>query len=373
MNETLVAPPPIVPQVKTVLAPRRREKLAVIDCDIHNATPSDKTLLKYLPARWQRHHETIGSRGHVGSGYPRAMKNAARHDSWPPSGLPPGSDLEFMRHQLLDEWDLEYGILNCLIGVGGQINLDYGAALAQAVNDWQIAEWLEPEPRLRASIIVPYEDGELAAAEIDRVADHPGYVQVLLVVRTREPLGHRKYWKMYEAAVRHGLPIGIHFGGAGGGPITGAGWPSHYIEDHGGMPQAFYAQVVSMVTSGIFERFPTLKIVLIEGGFAWLPPLMWRLDQSYKRLKEEAPELTRLPSDYIRQHFWVTTQPMEEPPQRYYFGQLLDQMDMNDRLMFATDYPHWDFDAPDRALPNELPLELKEAILAGSAKKLYKL
>lgn len=373
MVATVVAPPRGGLRVQVERPMRGRPKLAVIDCDIHNAVPNDKTLLKYLPARWQRHHQTIGMRGHYGGYYPRAMKNAARHDSWPPSGLPPGGDLDFLREQLLDEWDMEYGVLNCLYGVGGQINLDYGAALARAVNDWQIAEWLEPEPRLRASISVAYEDGELAAAEIDRVGSHPGYVQVMLVVRTREPLGHRKYWPMYEAAVRHDLPIGIHFGGTGGGPITGAGWPSHYIEDHGGMPQAFYAQVASMVTAGLFERFPTLKIVLIEGGFAWLPPLMWRLDQCYRELKEEAPELRRLPSDYIREHFWVTTQPMEEPPQRRYFLQLLDQMQMNDRIMFATDYPHWDFDAPDRALPNELPLELKESILAGNAKKLYKL
>lgn len=369
---------PIAPSiVKTapLTIPKRpaREKLAVIDCDIHNAMPNDKTLFKYLSARWRRHYETIGLRGHVGSAYPRAMKNAARHDSWPPSGLPPGGDLPFMQRQLLDEWNLEFGILNCLYGVGGELNLEFGAALAQAVNDWQIAEWLEPEPRLRASIIVPYEDGELAAAEIERVGDHPGYVQVMLVVRTGAPLGHRKYWKMYEAAVRHNLPIGIHFGGSGGGPITGAGWPSHYIEDHGGMPQAFYAQVASMVTSGIFERFPTLKIVLIEGGFAWLPPLMWRLDATWKRLKEEAPTLTRLPSEVIREHFWLTTQPMEEPTQRRFFLQLLEQMDMNDHLMFATDYPHWDFDAPDRCFPVDLPTPLKRDILAENARKLYRL
>ncbi|MFN8445682.1 MAG: amidohydrolase family protein [Caldilineaceae bacterium] len=369
--------PPITPAVirpgnLSRPQPVKREKLAVIDCDIHNAMPNDATLLKYLPSRWHRHYETIGPRSHIGSFYPRAMKNAARHDSWPPSGLPPGGDVPFLQKQLLDQWDLEFGILNCLYGVGGELNLEFGAALAQAVNDWQIAEWLEPEPRLRASIIVPYEDGELSAAEIERVATHPGYVQVMLIARTNAPLGHRKYWKLYEAAVRHDLPIGIHFGGAGGGPITGAGWPSHYIEDHGGMPQAFYAQVISMVTSGIFERFPTLKIVLIEGGFAWLPPLMWRLDATWKQLKEEAPTLTRLPSEIIREHFWVTTQPMEEPPQRRYFLQLLEQMDMNDRLMFATDYPHWDFDAPDQCFPVELPTPLKRDILAENARKLYR-
>src|SRR5690606_36467873 len=157
-----------------------RSKVAVIDCDIHNAVPSHSTLSAYLPERWRRHHETFGLRGHSGAYYPRANMNAARTDSWPPSGKPPGSDLDFLREQLLDYWGIEYGILNPLLGAGGQLNLEYGAALSRAINDWQIAEWLEPEPRLRASIVVPYEDGELTAAEIDRLGDHPGFVQVLL-------------------------------------------------------------------------------------------------------------------------------------------------------------------------------------------------
>jgi predicted TIM-barrel fold metal-dependent hydrolase len=379
MVATLTPPHTIRPAIKLPTkaksAPTKaqREKLAVIDCDIHAAMPNDATLFKYLPTRWQRHHETFGMRGHIGGAYPRAVPNAARLDSYPPNGLPPGGDLPFLQEQLLNEWDLEYGILTPLYGAGGMINLEYGAALASAINDWQIAEWVEPEPRLRGSILVAYEDGELAAQEIDRVGDNPGFVQVLLVVRTREPLGHRKYWKMYEAACRHDLPIAIHFGGSGGGPITGTGWPSHYIEDHGGMPQAFQPQVISLVTEGIFELFPTLKIVLIEGGFAWVPPLMWRMDQSWKRLKEEAPRVKRLPSDYVRDHFWITTQPMEEPPQQRYFEELLEQMNMNDKLMFATDYPHWDFDAPDRALPTTLPLALRRAIMAENARTLYKL
>ncbi|MBV7330748.1 amidohydrolase [Chloroflexi bacterium TSY] len=351
----------------------KKTKPAVIDCDIHNAPATDKTLLNYLPQRWRRHHETIGMRGHYGSAYPRANPNAARHDAWPPSGQPPGSDLDFMREQLLDPWGIEYGILNPLMGAGGQTNLEYGAALSRAINDWQIKEWLEPEPRLRASIVIPYEDGELSAAEIDRVAQHPGFAQILFVVRTKEPLGRRKYYPIYEAACQHDLPIGIHFGGAGGGPITGAGWPSHYIEDHGGMPQAFQAQVASFVCEGVFEKFPTLKIVLIEGGFAWMPPLMWRLDKMWQRLGEETPDIKRPPSEYIRKHMWISTQPMEEPPQKHYFQQLLDHLGMPNRLMFATDYPHWDFDSPNLAIPIKLEDESHQMIMSENARKLYKL
>ena len=267
-----------------------------------------------------------------------------------------------MQEQLLDAFDIEYGVLNPLMPVGEQLNLEFGAALARAVNDWQVADWVEPEPRLRGSIVPPYEDGDLSAEEIHRCGPNPAFVQILLIARTKEPLGNRKYWKIYEAASEYNLPIGIHFGGVAG-PITGAGWPSYYIEDHGGMPQAFHTQVISYVMEGVFDRFPNLKIVLIEGGFAWLPPLIWRLDATWEKLRAEVPNLKRKPSEYIRDHFWFSTQPMEEPPKREYFEQLLEQMDMNDNLMFATDYPHWDFDSPDRALPSFLKPELRRKIL----------
>ena len=353
----------------------RRTKLAVIDCDIHPALKSPKALHPYLSERWRKHRDTFGERGFAGAYYPRANPNAARTDSWPPSGLPPGSDLDFMRFQLLDAWEMDFGVLQPLLGAATQLNQEYAAALSEAINEWQIAEWLDPEPRLRSGLVVAYEAPDLAAMEIDRRGDHPGFVQVMLGIRTSEPLGRRKYWPMYEAAVAHGLPIGIHFGSQGGSPITGAGWPSMYVEDHAGMSSAFQAQVISLICEGVFERFPSLKIVLIEGGFAWVPPLAWRLDSAYGKLRDEVPHLPRKPSEYFAEHFWFTTQPMEEPPVGRQFVEMLEMAPwLQDHLMFSTDYPHWDFDAPDQALPKvRLPNGFPEKLMAENARALYRL
>jgi len=352
---------------------RGKAKYAVIDCDIHPNLASPDALDKYLPERWRKHRQTIGGRGFSGSYYPRAVPNAARTDAWPPNGKPPSSDLEFMRYQLLDAYDMDFGVLQPLLGSGGQRNLEWAAAHAAAVNDWQIETWLDPEPRLRSGLVVPYEDGDLTVKEIERVRKHPSFVQLMLAIRTSEPLGRRKYWKMYEAAEAYGLPIGIHFGGQGGHPITGAGWPSYYVEDHAGMSTAFQAQVISYIMEGTFDRFPNLKVVLIEGGFAWLPVLGWRLDAAWKKLKEEVPHLKRKPSEYLAENFYITTQPMEEPPIPEQFLEMLDMAPwMADKLMFATDYPHWDFDDPFESLPKvKFPDGFEAKVMAENARRLY--
>jgi len=121
----------------------------------------------------------------------------------------------------------------------------------------------------------------------------------------------------------------------------------------------------------VFERFPTLKLVLIESGFGWLPSLAWRLDKIWTRLRQETPHLRRLPSEYIRDHVWLTTQPMEEPAQTRH---LLDTIEWIgwDRLLFATDYPHWDFDDPAQALPIKLTDAQRQAVFLDNAKAVYR-
>jgi predicted TIM-barrel fold metal-dependent hydrolase len=346
----------------------------LVDCDIHNYPASEAQLRRYLPERWRRHLERFGVRARhglaTGYPYPKGTPQAARVDAWPPGGGSPGSSLQFMRAQLLDPLGVSFGVLNCLHGASSQVDVELGAALCRAVNDWQTAEWLEPEPRLRASIVLPCEDAGLSVAEIERLAGQAGFVQAMMLVRTLEPMGRRRYWPIYEACERHGLPVAVHFGGYGGGPISSSGWPSFYLEDHTSMAMAFQSQLISLVFEGVLERFPGLRVVLIEGGVAWLPPLVWRMDRLFETMRDEVPELCLRPSEYVRRQVWLTTQPVEEPDRPEQLLQVFERIG-RERLLFATDYPHWDYDDPARAFPAPLPAGLRERVYADNARALY--
>jgi hypothetical protein len=306
----------------------------------------------------------------AGPAYPKGQPDAARRDSMPPEGGKAGSSLSFMQAQHLDPNNVVFGVLNPLQSGQGIANPELCAALCRATNEWQVAEWTSKDSRLKASIVIPYEFAEACAAEIRRWAGHKDFVQVLVLSRTGEPLGNRRYWPIYQAAAEAGLPVAVHAFGYGGGPITSAGWPSHYIEEMAGHAQSCQAALASMVIEGIFERFTGLKVIMVEAGFAWAPAFSWRLDKIWKTLKAETPHLKQLPSEYLKQQVWWTTQPMEEPDPR---TELLDTIKWMgwDRLLFATDYPHWDFDDPSLAMPLSIAETERRAFFRDNARALY--
>jgi predicted TIM-barrel fold metal-dependent hydrolase len=352
-------------------------KYLISDCDIHPARRAESDLFPYMDERWREHVKLFGTRQRqgfsAGPSYPKSQRNAARLDAWPPEGGKPGSDLKFLQAQLLDAHNIGFGLLNPVGDVGqSSHNQEFGAALSHAINCWQYEDWLSKEPRLKGSIVVPYENAAACVEEIDRWKDNKAFVQVLFQSRSAEPLGQRRYWPIYEAAVAADLPVGIHAFGFGGNPVTPSGHASYYIEDMVGHAQSCISLLTSMVLEGVFERFPKLRLVLIESGFGWLPSLGWRLDKIHRTMaKSETQHLKRLPSEYIRDQVWVTSQPMEEPQRR---AEVLDIIEWIgwDKLMFATDYPHWDFDDPAHVLPVKCSDEHRRMFLRENALKLYR-
>src|SRR5437868_15204950 len=154
---------------------RSRTRRALIDCDFHDELDSIKDLYPYLSQRWREHIEMYGTRGPAGGYYPRFMDH--REDARPPSGRRSGSECAHSVKDFLDPYNVAYATLIPLTPAGRQQNLDLDAALATAVNDWQVAEWLDQDSRLRASMIVPFEDPPAAVAEIKRRLDAKRFVQ----------------------------------------------------------------------------------------------------------------------------------------------------------------------------------------------------
>ncbi|MFT8245096.1 amidohydrolase family protein [Roseomonas sp. BN140053] len=358
--------------------PRNRDaRPTVVDCDVHPAMRSRAELLPFLSQRWRDHMRSFGARAAqplVGEiPWPRmTVGNGSRLDAFPPDGGPPASDLDFLRTQLLDGYGVEHGILQPLSAGAHTLDLELGAALCSATNDWQLEKWVRPEPRLHASLCVPQEHPDAAVREIERRAADPAFVQVEMKPRTIEPVGRRRYWPIYEAAAAAGLPVGFHSAAFGPHSNSGGGWLSFYIEEHYAFASSLQAVVVSLVMEGVFERFPTLKVVCVEGGFAWAPALAWRLDKHWERMRAEVPQVKRPPSEYIREHIWYTTQPVEEPEVPDHLRDTAEWIGW-DRLMFSTDYPHWDFDDPRYAFKMPMSQGEKEKIFRGNARSLYRL
>jgi uncharacterized protein len=345
----------------------------VIDCDVHNEVPGVQALFPYLPEYWVEHIQNTLFKGPIDTPYPPGSPVAARPDARPADGSPPGSSLAQVQSQVLDTQAVDHAILNCLYAIDSLHNPDAAVALASAVNDWLVAEWLDRDPRLRASLVVPVQIPQLAAREIDRLGDHPGFVQVLLPVRSQHPYGSRLYHPLWEAVTRHDLVAGLHFGGAPGNPPTPSGWPSYFFEEYAGMAQVFATQLTSMVSEGVFDQFPSLRVALLEAGWTWLPAHMWRFDKEWRNLRRLVPWVKRAPSEYIRDHVRVTIQPLDAPPDPHTLLQVVDQLGSEDMLLYASDYPHQHAADPEQALLRHLPEPFAAKIRGQNARRLYRL
>ncbi len=350
---------------------------SIIDSDLHQTTRSQKDLYPYLSRAHQERIDLFGTGLSQRVGYPNGGDRGSRADSWPADGGPAGSDLDLMREQHLDRYNVEYGIL---LGqeyrpVSTLPDTDYANALARAYNDWMIELWIEKEPRLKGAAILATQDPKLAAAELRRVGQHDGIVGALVPNGARYPYGQRFYDPIFEACVELDLPFVLHTGSEGAGmngQPTPVGYPSYYIELRQGRPLAYQSHLASMVFEGLFERYPTLTVVFIEGGFTWLPTFLWRLDADWKALGRETPWVKRPPSEYVYEHCRFTTQPMESPDNKQDLLTVLQWGRAEQTLLFASDYPHFDFDSPETSLPR-MPEQMHKRIFSENAREVFKL
>lgn len=327
----------------------------LIDCDLHPAVPSMKALLPYFDAHWQ---EVIDARGVDGldlAYYPPNAPVSARPD-WRVAGRKAGSALADLQSQALDAFGISRGILNCLYGGPAMYSADLSAAICRATNAWVAAEWLDKDDRLRASIVIPVQNTELAVDEIERWAPDRRFVQILVLGAHESLLGHREHWPIYRAAEKHGLPIAIHAGSAMRHAPTANGWPSTLYEEHCSFALTFQSQLLSLIAEGVFTKFPALRVVLLESGISWLPSFFWRGTKMWRGMRKEIPWVDASPAAIVRDRVRFSLQTWDLPQDPTQLDQLIEQIDADDIFLFSTDYPHWRFDGddPTRGLPPAL-------------------
>ena len=343
---------------------------APIDCDIHPSVPDTKVLLPYFDDYWR---ENILQRGidrhslNLTSSPPNAPISA--RPDWREKGVRPGSDLAALQRDVLDPFGTQIAICNVMHAAQVFHSEDMSAAFCTAVNEWLTREWLDKDARLRGSILVPTESPELAVEEIERRAADKRFVQVLMWAGNEMPLGRRFYWPIYRAAEKHGLTIGVHAGSLYRHAPSSVGWGSYYLEDYVANSGAFESQLLSLVSEGVFAKYPGLKVVFMESGFMWLPPFLWRANKTWRGLRSEVPWVKKPPADIIREHVRFTIQPIDAPPDDTMLMDVIEQIGSDKVLLFSTDYPHWHFDGTE-AMPRAMT-PLAQKILVDNPRETF--
>ncbi|MVZ99784.1 amidohydrolase family protein [Actinomadura sp. LD22] len=353
-----------------------KEQVRVVDCDVH-PVPKRGELEPFIPEPFRglfaQRAERAGEMIYYDApDYAHAY--AMRTDTFPEDGNFAGSDPNLTFRQLIMDAGSDIAILGPTNGSSGQTAEELHA-LAVATNRWQDACWLDPvnnwHQRFYGSIVAAMEAPEAAAREIEHWAGHPRFCQVLINAEMRPAWGDPRYDPVWRAATRHGIPVACHLGRGRFNelPMSPVGFMTYNHDLMVSYSMLAANQIMSLIFDGVFDRFPDLRIVLIEHAFSWILPLMWRMDAMYKA---QGPEngLKRKPSEYVKDHIWFTTQPLDYPEDKLELTNALEWMEADRLLLFSSDYPHWTFDDP-AYIVKHIPRRMREKIMFGNALDLF--
>lgn len=340
----------------------------VVDASVHVRPRSPAEFRAHLPPLWRTRRLPTGD----GYYHPNPAGNHLR-ESHPGTG-PPGSDPDLLHRHLIDDGGADHVVLHPLT-LGLLPDTDLLAAICSATNAWLAETWLgdhHADGRYSGTIRVAPGDPAAAVAEIERWAPHPGFVQVGVPMQSLQPYGKRPFWTVWEAAAAHGLPVVVHADTETG--VELAPTPAGYLHSHFGhaaiAPFRFVDHLTSLMTEGVLDHLPGLRVVFADGGFDLLGPMMWRLDKDYRAMRVDMPWMTRLPSEYLAEHVRFVAHRMDGPDDPRIAEEWRGMVDTADLLIYGSNYPGWDFLPPGLVAP-DAPPAVRERILHGNATRLY--
>jgi uncharacterized protein len=347
-------------------------EVLIVDAAAHPFVTDSDDLREYLDEPWKsRRLPHAAQREILRADFPWYLAG-----SEPSTGGLPGSDPAATRSALLDK-GVDYVILVPLTR-GMVPDIDREVAIASATNQWLAATWLgdqNADGRFKGSIRISPRSPSDAIEEIERWADHPHFVQVAVPLQMHAPYGQQQYFAIWEAAAKHGLPVAVHEDGGGLGleyPPTPVGYPTYLIEAFAIRPFNLAIHVASLISEGVFDRLEDLVFVFADGGFDAANALLWRLDKDWKTVRSQIPWTQKSPSQYLDSNIRFVLHQSDGPTDNGAMAEALDIWGAARFLMFGSNYPYWDFLAPEWAR-DRLPTDLCDAIMGNTAARLYRL
>jgi uncharacterized protein len=244
--------------------------------------------------------------------------------------------------------------------------------LGRAYNDWVVDKLLTADDRIKSLAFVPFNTPKEAERVVADYADQPGVIGFSITSTRYKPVHHNDYMRFYAMVQETGKPLAFHAGYHWQDPSLAT--INRFLGMHAlGFVWCNMVHMTNWILNGIPERFPRLKSIWVESGLAWVPFLMQRLDDQYLMRQSEAPQLRRLPSEYMRENCWYTTQPMEITHPKA-LQNTLEMINAETQLLFASDWPHFDFDLPQTIY--DLPFlgeQAKRNILGLNAARIFNL
>jgi uncharacterized protein len=337
----------------TFALPYLERELPIIDCDSHYAE-NIEGLWRYMDEPWRTRLE--GPR--INNYLPRGLG-----DRWMEGRIAP--DRQLIDTEKFDADDVQRSIVGAMDRLGvratvlvpNQLTLlghlsvrDAAVAMCRAHIAYHLEDVADAAKGIYTMPIVTWHDPEAAAELVESVAEHPAVAGVCLTCsNATPPWGDARYRVLFETVERYGLPLVLH-ADSGMTLTEHAGYADQLqslIESHSlGFLVGSLIQLTSMVMQGVTIRHPRLKVLFLETGLFWVPMMMYRLDEYFVKRRADAPLLEALPSEYILQSYYFGTQPIEAPRNQAALAAVFDAADGRNHFVFASDYPHWDYDDP---------------------------
>ena len=243
--------------------------------------------------------------------------------------------------------------------------------IARAYNEWLAAFCATDPKRLKGVAIVPLQDVDASIKEARRAVKELGHVAIMMPTNVRDQdIGRRQFWPFYEEVEELGVPLAIH-GGIRASERMHGRFDTFIAVHTVSFPFECMAALTGLVFSGVPEKFPKLKIAAMESGCGWIPFLMDRMDEEFElRGKREAPLLKRKPSEYLLSDRFYYSFEVEESTLPYVAGRI-----GADKLLYASDYPHWDSSWPNSVKMfmgrDDLSEGDKRLIMSENAQRFY--